>query len=223
MIEFKCPICEKRVEAGVGTCPTCGLSSSQFVELYSDTYSSSVAKKQGGKGNDLFVEYCVKCGSGNNSTNNSYCSKCGNSLDAQRQTTKSEISKGVGINRLEQVENPKYKLKSLFILAGILVTAILLIGIIFNDGGLGSSVTHLTKSTSNESTNSNAYDIGVSQAQSFIDGGGLTRAKYDALGGADASCQFILATFMGLAGGSSTDQQYSDFISGCLEVIKKWS
>jgi hypothetical protein len=70
--------------------------------------------------------------------------------------------------------------------------------------------------------NSMAYDIGVQEANSFIINGGLTRATYNNLGGLEQSCKFILDTFMALSGGSSTRQQYADFLLGCSAVIQSW-
>lgn len=69
---------------------------------------------------------------------------------------------------------------------------------------------------------SNAYAIGVEQANAFITTGGLTRATYSNLGGLENSCKFILDTFMLLSGGASTRQQYADFLLGCSVVIKEW-
>jgi hypothetical protein len=70
--------------------------------------------------------------------------------------------------------------------------------------------------------NSNAYAIGVEQANAFITTGGLTRATYSNLGGLENSCKFILDTFMALSGGASTRQQYADFLLGCSVVLKEW-
>jgi predicted small secreted protein len=67
-----------------------------------------------------------------------------------------------------------------------------------------------------------AYDIGAEQAESFIANSGLTRATYENLGGLDQSCKFILDTFMALSGGSSTRQQYADFLLGCSTVVRSW-
>lgn len=69
---------------------------------------------------------------------------------------------------------------------------------------------------------STAYDYGVQQAESFISTGGLTRAMYGNLGGVQQSCKMILDTFMFISGGSSTRQEYADFLYGCAEVVKKW-
>jgi predicted component of type VI protein secretion system len=67
-----------------------------------------------------------------------------------------------------------------------------------------------------------AYDIGVEQAESFIATGGLTRATYVMLGGPNQSCKFILDSFMAYSGGSSTRQQYADFLLGCSTVVRSW-
>jgi uncharacterized protein YceK len=67
-----------------------------------------------------------------------------------------------------------------------------------------------------------AYDIGVEQAESFIATGGLTRATYVMLGGLNQSCKFILDSFMAYSGGSSTRQQYADFLLGCSTVVRSW-
>ena len=67
-----------------------------------------------------------------------------------------------------------------------------------------------------------AYQLGVTQAHSFIDQGGLTRAQVGNIGGIPQSCKFILDTFMALNGGSSTKQQYADFMLGCTVVVKAW-
>jgi hypothetical protein len=70
--------------------------------------------------------------------------------------------------------------------------------------------------------NSIAYEIGAQEANSFILNGGLTRATYVNLGGLEQSCKFILDTFMALSGGSSTRQQYADFLLGCSSVVRSW-
>ncbi len=70
--------------------------------------------------------------------------------------------------------------------------------------------------------NSSAYEIGAQEADSFILNGGLTRATYSNLGGLEQSCKFILDTFMALNGGSSTLQQYADFLLGCSSVVRSW-
>ena len=67
-----------------------------------------------------------------------------------------------------------------------------------------------------------AYDIGVEQAESFIATGGLTRATYVMLGGLKQSCKFILDSFMAYSGGSSTRQQYADFLLGCSTIVRSW-
>jgi len=69
---------------------------------------------------------------------------------------------------------------------------------------------------------STAYDYGVQQAESFISAGGLTRAIYGNLGGLQQSCKMILDTFMLLSGGSSTRQEYADFLYGCTVTVKRW-
>ena len=69
---------------------------------------------------------------------------------------------------------------------------------------------------------SNAYKYGVSEAQSAIQESALTRATYDQLGGLKQSCKYVLDTFMALQGGSSTRQQYADFLLGCATVVKNW-
>jgi len=156
MVEFRCPDCEKRVEAGTTVCPSCGKSSDLFVELYSDIYSRAERKKTMVNNSDSFVEYCVKCGLASNSTSYAYCSGCGNSLDAQRKNGKSTSIKLAGINGLENVETPKYKLKSIFILAGILVVIVLLVGIIFNGEGLGNTVPDQTQTTASDPISSDS-------------------------------------------------------------------
>ena len=128
----------------------------------------------------------------------------------------------------EEVPSSETSAKSIYarviiVAVGVLVIAILY-GLNFNSRSSDSSTTDSAQTISTEliGSDSNAYDIGVSQARSFIVGSGLTRALYDQLGGAQQSCQMILDTFMALQGGSSSDQEYSDFISGCLEVVNAW-
>jgi hypothetical protein len=67
-----------------------------------------------------------------------------------------------------------------------------------------------------------AYQTGMQQAQAFIDSSALTRAIYDELGGLVPSCKYVLDSFLAYYGGSSTNQQYADFLGGCQEVVKSW-
>lgn len=68
----------------------------------------------------------------------------------------------------------------------------------------------------------NEYNYGVGETQAFINGSALTRATYDNLGGLEMSCKFVLDSFMALNGGSSTKQQYADFLLGCADVVTDW-
>lgn len=69
---------------------------------------------------------------------------------------------------------------------------------------------------------STAYDIGAQQAEEFIYTSALTRALYDTLGGLEQSCRVVLESFMAYEGGSSTLQQYADFLYGCETVVRDW-
>jgi hypothetical protein len=69
---------------------------------------------------------------------------------------------------------------------------------------------------------STAYDIGAQQAEEFIYTSALTRALYDTLGGLEQSCRVVLESFMAYQGGSSTLQQYADFLYGCETVVRDW-
>ena len=69
---------------------------------------------------------------------------------------------------------------------------------------------------------STAYEIGAQQAEEFIYTSALTRALYDTLGGLEQSCRVVLESFMAYEGGSSTLQQYADFLYGCETVVRAW-
>lgn len=71
-------------------------------------------------------------------------------------------------------------------------------------------------------SDSTAYEIGAQQAEEFISTSALTRALYDTLGGLEQSCRVILESFMAYEGGSSTRQQYADFLFGCETVVRDW-
>ena len=72
------------------------------------------------------------------------------------------------------------------------------------------------------SLGSSAYEIGAQQAEEFIYTSALTRALYDTLGGLEQSCRVVLESFMAYEGGSSTLQQYADFLYGCETVVRDW-
>lgn len=72
------------------------------------------------------------------------------------------------------------------------------------------------------SLGSSAYEIGAQQAEEFIYTSALTRALYVTLGGLEQSCRVVLESFMAYEGGSSTLQQYADFLYGCESVVRDW-
>ena len=67
-----------------------------------------------------------------------------------------------------------------------------------------------------------AYYTGYEESQQFIVTGAITRAQYERFGGTTQSCKFILDSFMAYNGGSSTRQQYADFLEGCRVALGTW-
>jgi hypothetical protein len=67
-----------------------------------------------------------------------------------------------------------------------------------------------------------AFDNGILVTKDFIQTSALTRQIFDMVGGFQGSCKYILDTLEISYGGSSTNQQYADFMLGCLKVLKAW-